>query len=257
MQIVLLSQHPAARIWCRGCRRNGHWRLSERRPCWTRQHNQRNVQCKCDSWDTRVGGTRYRFQERIECHLHVLPCRKSKQPSSREVFLHPGNFFSCFSRNSWFEHFSLLFCNQLVRFTFSLSASPKNTWSRNDVGSSRSIFLVNFFHMGAMFCFSPAIMMSSTHTDKNNPCFRWTNIHSQFGTFSHPSSNRGSSNCLSHNNPANGCPCKFRPRGTTRSSMFAHDLDHLCRRRRIQTSGHSDFGILSNLEGSSWVYADW
>ena len=30
------------------------------------------------------------------------------------------------------------------------------------------------------------------------------NRHSQFGTFSHPSSNRTSSNYLSHNNPANG-----------------------------------------------------
>ena len=41
--------------------------------------------------------------------------------------------------------------------------------------------------------------------------------------------------------------------------MFAHDVGHLCRGRRIRTSGHLDFGILSNLGASSnfpWVYAD-
>ena len=40
---------------------------------------------------------------------------------------------------------------------------------------------------------------------------------------------------------------------------FAHDLGHSCRGRRIQTSGHSDLGILSNLGASSnftWVQAD-
>ena len=44
-------------------------------------------------------------------------------------------------------------------------------------------FFINFFHMGAILCFFPAILISSTCTDKNNPCFRWTNRHSQFGTF--------------------------------------------------------------------------
>ena len=46
---------------------------------------------------------------------------------------------------------------------------------------------------------------------------------------------------------------------SNRSSMFAHDLGHLCRGRRIHTSGHSDLGVLSNLGASSnfsWVYDD-
>ena len=76
-------------------------------------------------------------------------------------------------------------------------------------------------------------------------CFRRTNIHSQFGIFSHPSSNRTS--------------FYFRSRSTTRSSMFAKDFGHLFRGWRIHTSGHCDFGILSNLGASSiftWVYAD-
>ena len=50
----------------------------------------------------------------------------------------------------------------------------------------------------AVFCFFPTILMSSTNSDRDNPCFRWTNKHSQFGILSHPSSNKASSNCLSH-----------------------------------------------------------
>ena len=42
----------------------------------------------------------------------------------------------------------------------------------------------------------------------------------------------------------------FVQRGTTGSSMFDH-MGHLCRGTRIQTSGHSDLGILSNLGTSS------
>ena len=77
--------------------------------------------------------------------------------------------------------------------------------------------------------------------------------------FHHHRPNRTSSHCLSHKTPASGCPYKFHSRDTTGSSMFAQDLGHLCRGRRIHTSGHSDFGILSNLGASSnctWVYAD-
>ena len=40
-------------------------------------------------------------------------------------------------------------------------------------------------------------------------------------------------------------------RGTTGSSILDHDLGHLCRGRRIQMSGHSDFGIFNNLGASS------
>ena len=34
-------------------------------------------------------------------------------------------------------------------------------------------------------------------------------------------------------------------------AIMAHDLDHVCRGRRIQTSGHSDFGIFSDVGPSS------
>ena len=82
---------------------------------------------------------------------------------------------------------------------------------------------------------------------------------SQFGTSSHPSSNQTSLNCLSHNNPADGWPCECRSRGTTWSSMLAQDFGLLCRGRRVHITGHSDWGMLSNLGASSnfaWVFAD-
>ena len=112
---------------------------------------------------------------------------------------------------------------------------PNWTWAENDVGSSISTCFINFFHIGAIFHCFPAILKSSTYTDRSNPCLRWANIHSQFG------------------------PYKFRSRGTTGSSILDHDLEHLCRGRRIQTFGHSEFGILSNLGASSnftWELAD-
>ena len=113
--------------------------------------------------------------------------------------------------------------------------------------------------MGAICCFFPAILMSSTYTDKNNVFLMNKKRHSQFGTLSLPSSNRTTSNCLSHNNPANGWPFQIRSRGTTGSSMIAQDFCHLCRGRRIHTSGHSDYGILRNPGGSckfTWEKAD-
>ena len=50
---------------------------------------------------------------------------------------------------------------------------------------------------------------------------------------SHPTPIRTSSNCLSHQRPASGCPYKFRSRGTTGSSMSDQDLvltvvDEMC-----------------------------
>ena len=68
-------------------------------------------------------------------------------------------------------------------------------------------------------------------------------MSSQFGTFSIPDSNRTSSNFLSHVYPADGCPYKFRSSGTTGSSMFAQVFGHLCRGRRIHTSGQSDLNF--------------
>ena len=56
-----------------------------------------------------------------------------------------------------------------------------------------------------------------------------------------------------------GWPYRFRSRWTTGSSILDHDSGHLCRGRRIQMSGHSDFGTFNNSGASSiftWVEAD-
>ena len=125
---------------------------------------------------------------------------------------------------------------------------PKYTWSKKDVGSHKSTSLLGTFHIGLMFCFFPANLMSSTYTGKNNLFSRCTNKHSQLETFSQPYCKRIFSNSLSHNSPAKGWPYRFRSRGTTGSSILDHDFGHLCRGRRIQVSGHSEFGIFNNLE---------
>ena len=88
--------------------------------------------------------------------------------------------------------------------------------SRDDVGSSRSTLFIKFFHMGAFFCFFPVILISSTDPEKNNQSLFSVNRQTFPIRYFFPStSNRTSSNCLSHNRPANGCLYKFRSRRTT------------------------------------------
>ena len=132
---------------------------------------------------------------------------------------------------------------------------PKYTWSRNDVRPSISTFFINFSHMGAKFCFSPAMYHPRTLTEitlvSDERTYFPTSVPSSLQV-----SNNASSSCLSHSNLANGWPCKFRSRGSTKSSIFPHARGHLCRGRRVQTSGHSDLGMLSNLGAASnftWV----
>ena len=67
------------------------------------------------------------------------------------------------------------------------------------------------------------------------------------GTFSQLYFNWIFSNFLFHNRPAKRWPYRFRSRGTTGSSILDHDLGHSCRGRRIQMSGHSDFGIFKQF----------
>ena len=57
----------------------------------------------------------------------------------------------------------------------SLWVHPKYTWSRNDVGSSKSTYFIKIFQVGPRFSVFPASFISSTYTDKNNPLARLTN----------------------------------------------------------------------------------
>ena len=54
-----------------------------------------------------------------------------------------------------------------LRVSQCLWVHPKYTWSRNVVVSPRSTCLLSTFHVGFMFSFLPANLMSSTYTDKN------------------------------------------------------------------------------------------
>ena len=144
---------------------------------------------------------------------HDLPYRMTTRLFLREVF--PTQLIFQLLLQKLVIRTFLCIPRQHFRSVRSLWVHPKYTWSRNDVGPPRSTSFINFFHMGLKFWLFPSILMSSTKTDKNSPCFRWTNTHSQFGTFSHPRPNK---TCLSHKRPANGWPVRFRSRGTTRSS---------------------------------------
>ena len=132
---------------------------------------------------------------------HVLPCRKATLLFVREVFPIPVIFSVAPAEKRDSNIF--LYCSIIVSFGLhSRWVHPKYTSSRK-----------------AIICFFPVILMSSTYTHTNTPCLRWTNMHSHFRIFSHPSSDKASSNCLFHDNPANGWLCKLSPRGTTRSSI--------------------------------------
>ena len=107
-----------------------------------------------------------------------------------------------------------------LRVSHCLGVHPKCTWSRNDVGSTKSTCLVKTFHIGIMFSFLPANLTSSTYTEKNNSFGRYTEKHSQLGTFSQPCSIRIFSTRLSHNSRVKRWPYKFRSRRTAGSSML-------------------------------------
>ena len=64
---------------------------------------------------------------------------------------------------------------------------------------------LSFPHRSHSMLFS-CHFMSSTCTDRNKPCFLWTQRHSQFGTVSHSSPNNIFSNCPSLNHPESRWP---------------------------------------------------
>ena len=176
--------------------------------------------------------------------LHDLPCRETCYDFPEALV---GSFLLGSSRNPGFKHISV-FCHNLIAYcTFSLSTT-KYTWSRNDVGSSRSTLLIKIFQVGFTFSVSPAILISSTYTDKNSPFARLTNKHSQFKTFP---------NRVPIELSQIAFPTIVLPE--TGSSISDHDFGHLCFGSRIQISGHSDSGFFNIFDASSiltWVQAD-
>ena len=86
---------------------------------------------------------------------------RTMQPLLRDVSSNPGSFSVAVAeiRDSNISLYSFL----LIAFGLhSRWVHPKYTWSRNDVASPRSTSFIKFFHIGAIFCFFPVILMSST-----------------------------------------------------------------------------------------------
>ena len=107
------------------------------------------------------------------------------------------------------------------------------------------------FHIGSIFCFFPANLMSSTYTDKNNPCFTEYEWAFPIGDFIPSVFQKDFLKLPFPYSPARRWPYRFRSRRTTESSTLDHDFGHLCRGRRIHMSGHSDLGIFNNFGASS------
>ena len=130
---------------------------------------------------------------------HVLPCRRTTRRFFAWSFSTPVIFHPAAIRDS------NIFENSSTIISFGLHSRwvhPKYTWSRNEVGSSRSTFFINFFHMESH------ILLLSSHIEKNNLCFRWPNKQT-FSIWYFLIQ------VLSQSNLANGWPYKFRSRGTT------------------------------------------
>ena len=96
-------------------------------------------------------------------------------------------FLSTPSRNSWFKLLSVLLNDSFVGHAFIFECIPNTRGQgmmlvlQDQLASSISSTSEPY----SAFC--PAILMSSTYTAKNNPCFHWKNGHSQFDTSSHRS----------------------------------------------------------------------
>ena len=85
-------------------------------------------------------------------------------------------------QKSWLQIYLLILPISLLIVHYRVK--PKCTWSRNDVGSSRSTSFIRIFQVGYMFFLVlRAILISSTYTDRNSPLARLANTHSQSKTF--------------------------------------------------------------------------
>ena len=68
----------------------------------------------------------------------------------------PWQLFSCSSRNVWFKHLCVFLKNNFIRFAFTLSTSQVFVIKKWSWFVKINVF-INFFHLGAIFCFFPTI----------------------------------------------------------------------------------------------------
>ena len=167
-------------------------------------------------------------------------------------------FFQLFLRKFWIQTWFCICLQFLCFFHIVFECTPNvHEQGMMFVLPNQLLYWVLSTSDQCFVSFQPILCRPHTHI--RIVLSRLTNKHSQFETFSQPYFNRTFSNYLSHKSRARQSPYRFRPRGTTGSSILDHDFDHLCRGRRIQMSGHSYFGIFKNCGESSiftWEKAD-
>ena len=173
---------------------------------------------------------------------HVLPCRETTQPISREAFSQPGNF-SVTPAEIRDSNISLY---SFIRTSFgwhSRWVHSKDTWSRNEVGSSRTTFFIKFSTWrpcsGSFqpFSFRPRkpiriILVFHEQTNIQNLVLFPTQMPTEL--------------------PRTVIPTLVQQVGVR--TNLAHDLGHSSRGRRLQISGRWN----PEQSGSifTWVYAD-
>ena len=174
---------------------------------------------------------------------HVLPCRGTTLKFLREV-CPVLDIFRLLQQKYGIQTFCCI-----VQWFGRLVCIPVEC-IRNDVGSSISTSFINFFHKGAKFCFCPAILMSSTQTDKNNFCFYERITIPNLILFPNQVPSMLFRTVLPTRVLRVGVRKSF-VQEEKQDHLSSHDFGHLCFGRRIHTSGHSDLGILSGFWASS------
>ena len=148
----------------------------------------------------------------------------------------------------WIKTHFLYICLSDILFV-----QPKQTWSRNDVGTLQSTSFMNFpsridvlllsnqfyiVHIRTVLLLGERINITNSELFPNRVPTDFSQIAVQIMVL------------------PDGWPYKFLSKRTTGSSRLNHDFGHLCFGGRIQTSGHSDFWIFNNVGASSiltWV----
>ena len=136
-------------------------------------------------WETLNSFSVFLFANSQHRSVHFRACH-SMSWNHTEVcargLSHPGNFSVAPAEIRDSNIF--LNCSMIVSFGLhSRWVHPEYTWSRNDVGSSMATSFINFFHIGAKFCFFPANLCHPHRPIRTIFVFLRTNKQSQFGTF--------------------------------------------------------------------------
>ena len=190
----------------------------------TEQYTPPRTQIKHDKWNIGVQKTMFMHVTShgfLRVHAGALPWWF--HTANKHTALHkitPGNresALSSFVNTSFFRFFNNNNCQSKTHFV-------SNFWKIN--------------YSNPKFC--SVILLLLRYADRNKPCFRWMNVRSQFGPIQvllkllrivFPITMRLMGDRISF------------VQEVPRDLYFRNFFGHVCRARRIQTSGHSDFRI--------------